>query len=394
MKRLIQQVALLVLVGQALSAYGSAATDGIAHLNFRYRIESVDQQGAAENALASTLRTRVNYLSAPFANTQVFLEADNVTYLGNDAFNNTRNGTSRYPVVADPRGTGMNQFYVQNRIQDFTTTLGRQRILQDGQRFIGGVGWRQNEQTYDGLGVRYQPATQMDASWHYIKRVSRIFGPEGGTPDASLDSDSHLARLHYTTKKLGALTAYGYFLDFEDAVGLSSRTTGIRYQRSFQISNISLPLSLEYAHQNDYGDNPANLSLNFFAIDLQVKTGYATFSFGNERLEGSSAGGFMTPLATLHKFQGWTDTFLNTPANGIDDRYIGMSGKAKGYKWEAVYHDFDAERGSNDYGHELDLSVSYQINDTFSGLLKWAHYSADTFGSDTSKAWLMLTAAL
>ena len=347
MKRLIQQVALLVLVGQALPAYGSAATDGVAHLNFRYRIESVDQQGAAENALASTLRTRVNYLSAPFANTQVFLEADNVTYLGNDAFNNTRNGTSRYPVVADPRGTGMNQFYVQNRIQDFTTTLGRQRILQDGQRFIGGVGWRQNEQTYDGLGVRYQPATQMDASWHYIKRVSRIFGPEGGTPDASLDSDSHLARLHYTTKKLGALTAYGYFLDFEDAVGLSSR-----------------------------------------------KTGYATFSFGNERLEGSSAGGFMTPLATLHKFQGWTDTFLNTPANGIDDRYIGMSGKAKGYKWEAVYHDFDAERGSNDYGHELDLSVSYQINDTFSGLLKWAHYSADTFGSDTSKAWLMLTAAL
>ena len=129
MKRLIQQVALLVLVGQALSAYGSAATDGIAHLNFRYRIESVDQQGAAENALASTLRTRVNYLSAPFANTQVFLEADNVTYLGNDAFNNTRNGTSRYPVVADPRGTGMNQFYVQNRIQDFTTTLGTDGCL-------------------------------------------------------------------------------------------------------------------------------------------------------------------------------------------------------------------------------------------------------------------------
>jgi hypothetical protein len=35
-------------------------------------------------------------------------------------------------------------------------------------------------------------------------------------------------------------------------------------------------------------------------------------------MSGDGVIGFSTPLATLHKFQGWVDKFLTTPANGID----------------------------------------------------------------------------
>ena len=33
--------------------------------------------------------------------------------------------------------------------------------------------------------------------------------------------------------------------------------------------------------------------------------------------DGAALTSFQTPLATLHKFQGWADKFLTTPPNGI-----------------------------------------------------------------------------
>jgi len=398
MKQFSNSAVLLLISLYCIPVVAETSLEGVAHLDFRYRLESVDQQGATADALASTLRSRANYLSAPYATAhskiRLFFEVDNVTYLGNDAFNSTRNRSTRYPVVADPSGTGINQFYLKRDTDLFTTTLGRQRILHDGQRFIGGVAWRQNEQTYDGLGVEFHPTTPLSASWQYVQGVSRIFGPHHGTPPASLDSNSHLTRIRYDTKSLGKLTGYGYFLDFEDAPGLSNRTIGIRYENAFDLKGLKLPLSFEYAHQNDYADNRTNFSLNYVAIDLSFKTQYATFKVGNEILEGSSAGGFQTPLATLHKFQGWADKFLFTPAAGIDDRYVGIAGETHGYKWSLTYHDFDAERGNTDYGNELDVSFARKVTQNISAVFKWARYDADSFSTDTSKAWLMLTASL
>ncbi|MFT5806450.1 MAG: hypothetical protein ACI9LG_000713 [Moritella dasanensis] len=47
---------------------------------------------------------------------------------------------------------------------------------------------------------------------------------------------------------------------------------------------------------------------------------------------GSDSGdyGFATPLATLHKFNGWSDQFLNTPTQGLADLYLSVSSKVAG----------------------------------------------------------------
>ena len=59
---------------------------------------------------------------------------------------------SIYPVVADPEAYEFNRFQLTNTSLPGTTlTLGRQRIGLDDQRFVGGVAWRQNEQTFDAL---------------------------------------------------------------------------------------------------------------------------------------------------------------------------------------------------------------------------------------------------
>ena len=67
---------------------------------------------------------------------------------------------------------------------------------------------------------------------------------------------------------------------------------------------------------------------------------------------------FQTPLATLHKFQGWADKYLTTPSAGIEDSYVGVNGSLAGWNGQAVWHDLKAEATSHDYGTELDLSVS------------------------------------
>lgn len=73
-------------------------------------------------------------------------QVDNVTDILGDKFNagggNTPNRT-QYRVVADPMGNEINQAWFNLHFSDHNFKLGRQRIVFDNQRFIGGVAWRQ-----------------------------------------------------------------------------------------------------------------------------------------------------------------------------------------------------------------------------------------------------------
>jgi hypothetical protein len=133
---------------------------------------------------------------------------------------------------------------------------------------------------------------------------------------------------------------------------------------------------------------------------IEPGVAYDTLSLklGYEVLTGNGARAFQTPLATLHAFQGWADKFLTTPGGGIEDLYVRLDYTAKGLgewldgtKLTAVYHDFDAEEGSTDYGSEFDIQVSRTLFDHFTVALKYASYDADEFATGTDKFWATLT---
>ena len=381
----------------ASESFTEAMTSGSVHLGFRYRVELVDQKDRLNNATASTLRTRVDYKSTPYKGFSLFAELDDVSYIGNDRFDNLRNSHSSYPVVADPDGTDVNQFYIDLKLAEVLFRLGRQRINLDNQRFLGGVGWRQNEQTYDAATIQTTALANSIVSYTYIDNISRIFGPEEGTPDKDIDSTSHLLNYKFDKKGFGVLVGYGYFLDLEDSPALSNRTIGMRYSRTISLNDKwSLPLVLEYASQQDYGDNPVSYSANYYLVETGIKTANVKWTIGYEVLTGdasASSKAFITPLATLHKFQGWNDKFLSTPAAGICDIYAGIGGKILGTKSTLTYHRFSAEDGSADYGNELDISISKKISEHWSLLLKYSLYREDGFASDTEKTWIMITAS-
>ena len=367
--------------------FGSAIKSGDTSLGFRYRLEQVDQDGIRKNATASTGKARLTYTSAAFGAFNIGIEADYAAVLGIEDFNSTTNGRTQYPVIADPAGFDLNQAFLKYQGADTTVTIGRQRINHGTQRFLGGVAWRQNEQTYDALRVQHN-AGSVDLDYSYIHNVNRIFGPGDGVQPGDWYGNTHAARATFKPQADHAVTAFGYLIDLQNDNGPANAnaTYGVDYQGKFD----SLTVTAVLAWQSDYADNPVSYDASFYSIKGAWALDAATLAAGYDIL-GSDDGriGFRTPLATLHKWQGWTDKFLATPATGVHDAWFSVSGKMLGATVTGVFHDFKADHGNADYGNEVGVSVVRQINDSLGLIFKLARYSADDLATDTTKMWLV-----
>ncbi len=367
-------------------------------IDTRLRYEGVDQDPMAEDADAVTFRARLGFETGKAWSTSLLAEGEFVWPWKTD-YNSTINGKTQYPVVADPESYEFNRLQLTNTALPQTTiTLGRQRINLDDQRFVGNVGWRQNEQTYDALRVVNKSVTNLTFDVTYANQVNRVFSKD--SPQGRYEGDSFLGNVAYQFP-VGKLTAFGYWLEFDPiptvaaAAGDSSETYGLRFAGERQLSKLKLAYAASYATQQEYGDNPLDFDNDYYLLELTGTYRQYYVGLGLEVLEGNGAKGFTTPLATLHKFQGWADKFLTTPANGIDDRYINAGFTLKGVGpfdtvgGAASYHVYEAERISQDYGSEIDLQLQAKWK-RFVGLLKYADYSADGLFTDTKKLWVQL----
>lgn len=363
----------------------NALVQGKTTLSMRYRFERVDQENIDKTASASTLLTRLNYKSANANGFFTVLEVDNVTSLGNENYNSTVNSHSQYPVVADPTDTDLNQAYIGYKAKNLTLSAGRQRINHNNQRFIGGVAWRQNEQTFDGYRLQYDGTNGLNVDYSYVYNVNRIFGPSGVKSD--LGGNLHLLNVKYSIDKQHQVSGFVYELDFDTANAIATRTLGGSYDG--KLANVKIHAS--YALQTETGNNSADFSANYLALEVSTKVAVVDLGIGYESLGSDNGKGFSTPLATLHKFQGFTDKFLNTPDQGVNDLYVKASGKIAKLSLAAVWHQLASDVGSVDYGNELDLVAKYPLYDKVGLLVKYANYSADGFSVDTNKLWGMVT---
>ena len=383
--------------GVNANSISEAVTQGDTSLILRYRYEFVDQDNVLKDANASTLKTRFNFKTKSWNSFSVMLEADHVSEILSGNYNDaTGTGNGNYSVVADPTGTDLNQAWVQYKTDDNLFRYGRQRIVLDNHRFIGSVGWRQNEQTYDAATYQNSSIADTTISYSYIWNVNRIFGSNSAKGD--IESDSHVFHLAYNGLSFGKLSTYGYFLDAQDGLAtnpsFNTATVGIRLTGSELGSDKNWGYQLEYADQSDYDDNTTNFSADYFLAKGEFTANEMTFGLGYEVLSADSSAGmaFSTPLATLHAQNGWADQFLGTPADGLEDLTVSFSTKLSDYKLTVVAHDYSAESSGNDYGSELDISLARKYSDNYSLLLKYAAYSAGDIKVDTNKLWIMFTA--
>jgi hypothetical protein len=168
---------------------------------------------------------------------------------------------------------------------------------------------------------------------------------------------------------------------------------GVSFAGSVKASDIKVSYRAEYATQSSKLA-VVNYEANYLNLEAGAVFGAITAKMGYEVL-GSDAGnfGFSTPLATLHKFNGWSDQFLGTPSQGLVDTSFTLAGKVLGGKWTAVYHKFDADDASDtvdDLGSELDLSYVKKYAEHYTLGIKYAAYSAGDIKVDTDKVWVWL----
>jgi len=381
------------------STFTEAFTKGKGQIKFRYRLESVDQENFDENALASTLRSRLNFRTADLYGFGAFLEVDWIAKIFADHYDQGGGNTpdkNKYPVVADVTGAFLNQAWLQWANPKGTLVRGGQQvILYDNQRFVGNVGWRQHEQTFDAGYFQQKTASGFDFQAAYVWQVNRIYGND--VPAGTNDNQTWLLNGAKDWKNVGKLTAYYYNIDNEDVASYSTISYGSRWAGLHKFTSLTLGYALEYAHQKGAHNNPVDYGADYYHINVSLAWPKVTPSIGFESLGGDNTragAAFRTPLATLHAFNGWADLFLVTPNAGLNDLYGGLKGPIGTWTWELVYHDFQAESGPAKWGDELDAGIATKFADHYSVYFKLGTFNSSS-GSpypDTTKFWVQLTA--
>lgn len=391
-----------LLLGMSFAGIGAPAQaqseplEGDLISDLRVRAEHVEREGL-DSTTAVTWRARLGYEVQIADGWRALVEGEAVGHL-NDDFSDSINVIPGKAVVADPEALELNRLQLAWSGQSANATIGRQRIILGNGRFIGNVGFRQNEQTFDALRFGYGEGQSLKAQYIYIDRVHRIFGDD--SPVGEFDSDSHIISIGGMSG-IGDVTATALLLDLGAATSSSSSTYVIEWVNSWKVGDGKLALNAQLARQGEYRGKGPSVDLGFQSVGASFSSGDMTFEGGVEVLEGSGGQSFATPLATLHAFQGWADNFLTTPAAGIRDLRLGISGKGtqpgtgtKPLTWSIVLHDFESDNGALDYGSELDAVLRVPLTEWFTVEAKAAMFRGATSGPpDTDKIWLAFEAS-
>ena len=376
-----------------------ALTEGKAYGDLRLRYETVAQDNALSDASGLTLRTRLGYKTGAISGFSSTIEfEDSRTIAGVDEYElpgPARDAdylVNNKSVIADPETTELDQAFLQYSSETFSAKVGSQVITLDNHRYVGHVGWRQDRQTFDAATLSFRPEGKVSLDFAYITERNRIFGAE-----SDIKAKDKIFNASYKTP-FGKATLYGYFLSQDNDVKLDIDTRGVRFVGKQALEELDLLYTLEYASQ-DRKNAAGKQDTDYKLLELGASVSGITTKLGYESL-GSDEGtyGFSTPLATGHKFNGWSDQFLGTPSVGLDDLYVSVSGKLLGGKWVLAYHDFSANQGSatvDDLGSEIDILYAKKFAKNYSAGLKYAAYSAGDQAAgkvDTDKMWVWLGA--
>jgi hypothetical protein len=369
-----------------------ALTSGKAYGDFNLRYENVSQDNPTEDASAFTLRTRLGYTTGSlsgFSATVEFEDSRIVLGQGDYTVGPTGYNLGGYSVIADPEHTELDQGFIQYKNDAVTVKLGRQVITMDGHRFVGHVGWRQDRQTFDALSVNYKASKDLAVKYAYVTQRNRIFGEA-----ADLDSKDHLINLSYKTS-VGKLVGYSYLLEVDNATDNALDTYGISFTGSTKAGDTKIVYAAEYATQTSESAT-TEYDVDYLKLEGGAVISGITAKLGVEVL-GSDDGafGFATPLATLHKFNGWSDQFLGTPSQGLVDSYVSVGGKLAGGSVAVVYHSFEADEADqtvDDLGSELNVSYVKKFAKNYVAGIKYAAYSAGDIKVDADKIWVWVGA--
>ena len=362
-------------------------------LDIRARYEFRAQENLDESNSLTT-RARFGLKTAEFSGFSALVEGEGTLDLVDDFRSNPAGSDTTSPnvlgntVIADPNNIELNRAWVQYENSGFHAKVGRQRIIRNNAAFIGNVGWRQNEQTFDAIELGYKN-DDFSFSYAYSDRAQRIFGDDAndadfsgdGPPLRDFEGDFHLIDASYKLNE-ATLGGYVYLIDVDNNNNVGeSNTVGAFYKNK--------GLHAEFAYQDGESAlfNGGDYDALYGHVKYTHKVGKSSFIAGAEYLEE----GFKTPFATVHAFNGWADAFVlqriglsnsGGEFEGLTDLYVGYNrtGILGNMTFKSAIHYFLDDSLSEAYGYEFNAVLIKPINENLKAVLKAAYFRADDEG--------------
>jgi len=410
MKRVLLSMATVPLLVGSLSVSANASADeSVSILNdvsvkgeIRPRFESADvADNNKDGANAFTARTHLVVSAGLLGveNLTATVGLQSVNNFGYTNYNSTANGNTKYDVIKDPNFAMLSEASLDYKIGKTALHAGRSHVNLDNQRFIGTVGWRQVERSYDTVYAANSDIENLTLLAAYV------YGFQGVGAAPTADTSSVLLNAKYKVANELTITAYDYML------GSISDTYGLALTGKVDVG-AKLSYRAEYAIQSDptmeYQVEDVKADADYYNLDLGANISGILVGVNYEVLSGADTGGkttFTPALGTNHKFNGWADMFYvaNKPSGGLKDANIRLGYAAKGFgKLLGVYHDFKADVDmasatgtTDDLGTEFDAVYVNAIPGfkNLKGLVKYASYmsgEATGYTKDKTVAWVQL----
>jgi hypothetical protein len=347
-------------------------------IDIRTRYEFADVDGS-DVSHAWTFRERLGLKTIAWNGFSVLVEGE-FSQAAVDDYHGGAAGADPFDpansLIADPETNELNQAYLQYEGFDTTAKIGRQRIKYDNDAFIGNVGWRQNEQTFDAFSLSNKSIDGLTLNYAYLNQINRIFGSDADGPPPNVQdvaSSVHLFNAAYTGIESLTLGGYAYIMNFEDLGAWDNNTFGISARKDV----LGVTLYGEFAWQDKAGTAGTEDALYAHATATKSVDCH-TFTLGVEHLDA----GFKTPLATLHAFNGFADVFVAGRTagahNGLTNTYLSHSMPiCWGMKWTNVFHIMGDNEISAGYGWEYDSVIVKKFDDHFTAIAKLAWFNSE-----------------
>ena len=168
---------------------------------------------------------------------------------------------------------------------------------------------------------------------------------------------------------------------------VSHKNYGLRFDGNTKVSKkVKLVYTGEYALQKPYAGSPSAVDADYTLARIGVAVAGVTVRVGYEKLGGDGTYSFQTPFATLHKFNGFADVFLNNGGlRGLRDLYVSIAPDMPFEAWtlKLIFHQFWDDQGGDVLGQEYDLVMTYRLNEFVSFLWKAAYFDGGKRRSPT-----------
>ncbi len=365
------------------------------NIRTRYEFRETDPLDPSH---ALTVRARLGLTIGEFNGFSAFVEGEGTQGIVEDFRSNpTGNPNLTRPfrvgnsVISDPNNAELNQAYLKYQKNGLLLQVGRQRIIRNKAAFIGNVGWRQNEQTFDAAQIGYK---KDGFAIHYVysDTAKRIFGKDApdGTPLHSFTGDFHFFDVS-SKQDFGTLGGYAYLIDVEGAAGPLANVGRSNTFGAFIDSESGIYAEVAYQEGNSNlvgGDGDYSALYGHLKYSAKAAGGKGTI--GVEYLGEH----FKTPFGTVHAYNGFADAFIlqriglnSGPGgnyNGITDFYASYvkKGLPGGLVFKGFLHLFMNGSLDDTYGYEADAVLVKKFTDDFTGLAKLSYFSGDDFYDD------------